>query len=337
MAEPHEARMWREADEGAVDCFLCSHRCHIASAKRGVCDVRENRDGALYTLTYGQLISANVDPIEKKPLYHFLPGTRSYSIATQGCNFRCQFCQNWQISQVSGDRIAGRPTTPEQVVAAAQRSNCASIAYTYTEPTIYFEFAEDCARLAKERGLKNCFVTNGYESPETVDVMAGLIDAANVDVKAFNDDFYRRLCKARLQPVLDAVRRMRETGILVEVTTLLVPGQNDDEDELKALAEWLVGVSTDLPWHVSRYHPNYQFDKAPATPPDRIFRAVEIGKDAGLRYVYAGNLRAGDLEHTFCHACGQCVIRRNGFWIEQMALNGDCCGYCGEKLPVLVR
>ena len=335
MAGSHEARLWRAVDDGAVECFLCSHRCRVAEGKVGVCGVRENRGGALWTLTYGQLIAANVDPIEKKPLFHFLPGTQSFSIATQGCNFRCEFCQNWQISQTRGRDISGRATSPEDVVREARATGCRSIAYTYTEPTIFFEFAEDCARAAHEAGLKNCFVTNGFQTPETLDVMAGLIDAANVDVKAFNDDFYRKLCKARLQPVLDTVQGMVERGILVEVTTLLIPEQNDDEDELRALADFLVGVSRDLPWHVSRYHPAHEFT-SPATPPAAILRAVEIGKRAGLRYVYAGNLRAGAFEHTFCPSCGKAVIKRSGFFVQEMNLDGARCRFCGAEVAVMV-
>ena len=336
MSDLHKARLWKQAEEESVQCFLCAHRCRISEGKRGVCRVRVNRGGELYTMTYGKLISANADPIEKKPLFHFLPGTRSFSIATEGCNFQCDFCQNWQISQVDGNHLAGRETPPLDVVAGAKRANCASIAYTYTEPTIFFEYAEDCAKAARNAGLKNCFVTNGYQTPETIEAMAGLIDAANVDVKAFNDAFYRSLCKARLEPVKETVRLMRERGILVEVTTLVIPGQNDDPEELKALAGWLAGISPDIPWHVSRFHPDYRHDRSPATPAETIFRAIDIGKAAGLRYIYAGNLRAGDFEHTFCHACGEIVIRRSGFWVEQKNLDGSKCGHCGVELPIIV-
>jgi len=327
--------LYAPAADQAVDCRLCAHRCHISPGKRGACRVRENREGKLYSLTYGKLISANVDPIEKKPLYHFQPGSRSFSIATQGCNFRCRFCQNWQISQTDGGPLAGRDTAPEVLVHEAVRTGCRSIAYTYTEPTIYFEYAVDCARVAHERGLANCFVTNGYQTPEAIEIMAGLIDAANVDIKAFSDDFYRRLCKARLQPVLDAVRLMHQKGIWVEVTTLLIPGQNDAEDELKALAEYLVSISPDVPWHVSRYHPDYDFDEAPATPAETILAAVEIGLKAGLRFVYAGNLRAGVYENTRCPSCRGTVIRRTGYHVEQTHLKDGRCGLCGAALPII--
>ena len=215
----HEAMQYARAEGDACDCFLCAHRCHIASGKRGVCRVRENRDGTLYSLVYGMLVAGHVDPIEKKPLYHFMPGTQSMSIATTGCNFQCDFCQNWQISQDYDVAIPGEYTTPKEIVAEAKANHCPSISYTYTEPTIFFEYAHDCAKLAQAEGMKNCFVTNGYESPETIEVMAGLIDAANVDLKAFSEDFYRQRCGGRLEPVCEAIKLMHQAGINVEVTT----------------------------------------------------------------------------------------------------------------------
>ena len=334
--EPHEAMLYTKADDNACACFLCSRRCKIADGKRGFCRVRENRGGTLFSLVYAKPISVNLDPIEKKPLYHFMPGTTSLSIATVGCNFRCDYCQNWQISQTNGERIPGEFTPPEAIVQAAAARRCPSISYTYTEPTIFFEYAHDCAKLAHAQGIRNCFVTNGYQSPETIEVMAGLIDAANVDLKAFNDEFYRRRCKAHFQPVLDSIRRMYKAGIHLEVTTLLIPGFNDDEDELKQLTEFLAGVSVDIPWHVSRYHPNYNFDSAPATPSQTIFHALEIGKQAGLRYLYAGNLPAGDYENTRCPKCNALVIERTGFSARPVGLKGASCAACGHKLPIVV-
>jgi pyruvate formate lyase activating enzyme len=331
-----EAMLYRKAEGSYCDCFLCAHRCHIAPGKRGVCRVRENREGTLYSLVYGKLVAAHVDPIEKKPLYHFMPGSTSYSIATAGCNFQCDFCQNWQISQsVREGDIPGRRTGPEEVVQAAESHRCASISYTYTEPTIFFEYAHDCARLARDRGIRNVFVTNGYETPETVEKMTGLIDAANVDLKAFDDGFYRDRCKARLAPVKESIRLMRKAGIHLEVTTLLIPGYNDDPDELKRLTEFLAGVSPDIPWHVSRYHPDYQFDHAAATPPEAIFRAIEIGREAGLCYLYAGNLPAGEHENTHCPKCNATVISRSGFSARITGLKGAACAACGEQLPII--
>lgn len=332
----HEAMLYRKAEKNFCDCFLCAHRCHIAPGKRGICRVRENREGTLYSLVYGLLVAAHVDPIEKKPLYHFLPGSSSYSIATMGCNFQCDFCQNWQISQGAREgEIPGQYTEPEEIVEAAVSHRCTSISYTYTEPTIFFEYAFDCAKLAKSRGLYNNFVTNGYETPETIEKMAGLIDAANVDLKAFSDEFYRDRCKARLEPVCEAIRLMHQAKIHLEVTTLLIPGYNDDPDELKRLVEFVAGISPEIPWHVSRYHPDYQFNHAGVTPAEAIFQAIEIGKKAGLQFVYAGNLPAGNYENTRCPKCGATVITRTGFSAKITGLRKSACAKCGEALSIV--
>ncbi len=333
---PHEAMLYHKAEGGAVDCFLCAHRCHVLPGKRGLCRVRENRDGTLYSLVYGLIIAAHVDPIEKKPLYHFLPGTESFSIATVGCNFQCDFCQNWQISQAArAEELPGQYAEPKEIVAAAQRAECPSISYTYTEPTIYFEYAHDCARLAKEKGLRNIFVTNGYMTGETVEKMTGLIDAANVDLKAFTETFYHERCKGKLAPVCETIRRMREARIHLEVTTLLIPGFNDDEAQLREMAEFLAGVGRDIPWHVSRYHPDYQFDQAPATPVSSIARAIEIGRTAGLRYVYAGNVPGSACEDTHCPNCNAMLIEREGFIARVVGLAGGVCRKCGVALPIV--
>jgi len=334
---PHEAMLYKKAKEDFCDCFLCSHRCHIKPGGRGVCRVRENREGTLYSLVYGKLIAAHVDPIEKKPLYHFMPGTTSFSIATMGCNFQCDFCQNWQISQGARENeIAGDYTEPAKILAAAKSHGCPSISYTYTEPTIYFEYAYDCARLAKAAGIRNVFVTNGYQTPETIEKMAGLIDAANVDLKAFNDAFYRERCKARLEPVCQAIRLMHQAGIHVEVTTLLIPGFNDDAGELQQLAEFLAGVSPDIPWHVSRYHPDFRFDRAPVTPEETILQALSMGAKAGLRYLYAGNVRGSNFEDTRCPHCSAVVIQRAGFTARTVGLSGSKCKQCGQALPIIL-
>ena len=333
-----EAMLWEKLEDGSVRCHLCSHHCRVAQGKRGICGVRENRDGVLYTLVYGKAIASHVDPIEKKPLFHFMPGSRAYSIATVGCNFRCAFCQNWTISQAPflGDgRIPGDSLPPEAVVRQAQAARCRSISYTYTEPTIFFEYAIDAARLAHEAGLKNTFVTNGFESPDAVRAMTGLIDAANVDLKSFSDEFYKRYCKARLQPVLDSIANMVEAGIFVEVTTLIIPGLNDSPFELREIAKFLVGLSPDIPWHVSRFHPDFQALQIPPTPAETIYRAIDIGREAGLHYVFAGNLPGGHFEDTVCPHCGETVIKRYGFSISRMALNGSRCGHCNAELKIV--
>ncbi|MFZ1947661.1 MAG: AmmeMemoRadiSam system radical SAM enzyme [bacterium] len=344
MVTMKQAMLW-EARDGVVACRLCAHRCKISDGKRGLCDVRLNSGGALQSLVYGKLISSAVDPIEKKPLYNFLPGTRSYSIATAGCNFRCDFCQNWQISQAvrDGAGIPGEDWTPEQVVAEAGSSGCASISYTYTEPTIFFEFAYDTALVAAREGLRNVFVTNGYQTPETVEKMAGVIDAANVDLKSFSDEFYKRLCGARLAPVLEAIRLMHEKGIFLEITTLVIPGENDRPEELGQIAEFIAGVSPEIPWHVSRYHPDYRHRGSSWTSSEGVIRAAEIGLASGLKYVYAGNLPAGRFENTYCPACGAELIARSGFssWKTGLAraagaTGGACCGTCGARVNVVL-
>ncbi len=291
-----DAMLWDPAEDRAVACRLCAHRCVIKPGKRGVCAVRENRDGRLVTLVYGEVVAAHVDPIEKKPLYHFLPGSKALSIATPGCNFRCGFCQNWQISQSprrEGSAVAGEPFAPEAVVRAALDQGCRSISYTYTEPTIFFEYATDTARLAREAGLLNNFVTNGYMTAEALESIRPYLDAANVDLKAFRDETYKKVCGARLEPVLDSIRRMRALGIWVEVTTLVVPGMNDGGDELAAIARFVASVDPDIPWHISRFHPDFEYTETPATPVAALRAAVDAGRREGLRYIYVGNVPGG--------------------------------------------
>jgi pyruvate formate lyase activating enzyme len=331
-----EAILWKSKNGNAL-CHLCAHRCNIKEGERGLCGVRVNSGGMLYTLVYGKLISRAIDPIEKKPLYHFLPGTRTYSIATAGCNFFCDFCQNWQISQMTHDdgSIYGEDATPEEIAADAKSQGCESISYTYTEPTIFFEFAYDTARIAKKMGLKNTFVTNGYQTPETLEKMAEVIDAANVDLKAFSDNFYRDRCRARLAPVLTAIEIMHAEGIFIEITTLIVPGENDGMDEIKQIADFIVSISPEIPWHVSRFHPQYKQGEKDWTSSDKIFEALEIGNRSGLKYVYAGNLPGGRYEHTHCPRCGQVVIERSGFSSRSPGLSGNTCTNCGETLNII--
>lgn len=329
-----EAMLYEKGKNNRIVCNLCAHRCHVAPGKRGKCKVRENREGNFFSLVYDKLISANPDPIEKKPLYHLLPGSISFSIATAGCNFRCDHCQNWQISQTVRDnnRIPGQAITPQNIVAQAKASAAASIAYTYTEPTIYFELAYDTARLARDQGLKNCFVTNGYQTPETIDAIAPYLHAANIDLKSFSDKTYQSLCGARLQPVLDSIVNMRKAGIWVEVTTLLIPAINDSPDELESLAGFIAGVDPAIPWHVSAFHPDYKLTDRSATTASSIENALEIGKKAGLRYLYAGNIRGGDLENTRCYNCGATLIERVGFYVRRNRLIAGSCPDCNTRI-----
>jgi len=330
----HEALLYEKEAGNRVNCGLCAHLCRIAPGDRGTCGIRENREGTLYSLVYGAIIAENVDPIEKKPLFHLLPGSRSFSIAAAGCNFRCTFCQNHEISQMPREtgRIVGRERTPAEIVEMAVRSGSRSIAYTYTEPTVYFEFAFDIAGIAREKGLKNVFVTNGYMTQGMLEQVAPRLDAANVDLKAFRDDFYKKQCGARLQPVLDSLRKMKELGIWVEVTTLLIPGLNDGEEELGELTAFLVSLGAETPWHISRFHPQYRMTQTPPTPASSIHRAAEIGKSAGLKYVYSGNIPGDPGENTHCAHCDRILIGRHGFSIERLDLKGSACPHCGTPL-----
>jgi pyruvate formate lyase activating enzyme len=328
--------LWDAAEGKKVNCKLCAHRCVIGDGKLGRCCVRKNIDGVLYSLNYYKVCSANPDPIEKKPLYHFQPGTSSFSIATMGCNFRCEFCQNWQISQavIEDGQIDGQAISPDKIVASAIRYGCKSIAYTYTEPTIFMELCNDCGRLAKQKGLANVFVSNGYETKEAIDFSRDWLDGINVDLKAFSEDYYKRLCKAHLQPVLDTLKYIsKETNIWLEITTLLVPGENDSDDELKKLAEFIVNeVGADVPWHISRFHPQYKYTNATPTPVSALERAEQIGKEAGLHYVYLGNVPGSKSESTFCYNCGRVLIERIGYRILANHITNCCCPDCGTKI-----
>ena len=324
-----------DKEKKSVECFLCAHNCLIKEGMRGICKVRENRDGVLYSLVYGRLISQNVDPIEKKPLFHFLPGTLSYSIATVGCNFRCSHCQNYDISQyprLHDGAIIGNRATPEQVVSEAQEYGCQSISYTYIEPTIFFEFAYECAQLAHERGTRNVFVSNGYTSPEATRKLAPYLDGNNIDLKAFTDKFYREVCKAKLAPVLDTIQLMKELGVWVEVTTLVIPGWNDSDSELRQIAQFIKGVDAEMPWHVTRFHPTFKMTDRGATPSATLHRARQIGLAEGLKHVFVGNIPGEEGENTICPRCHETVIARSGFSILSQNLENGKCSNCGESI-----
>ncbi|MFB3925101.1 MAG: AmmeMemoRadiSam system radical SAM enzyme [Syntrophales bacterium] len=329
-----EALLYKKAEANKVSCYLCSHRCSIPDGGFGICNVRENRGGVLYTHAYGELIARNIDPIEKKPLYHFYPGTYSYSIAAIGCNFKCDFCQNWQISQAREAEELGlrsQAVRPEDVIKQAKQTDSKSISYTYTEPTIFFEYALEISRLAKKEGLANVFVTNGYMTAEMLHMMDGYLNAANVDLKSFRKDYYRKVCKGNLAPVLENIRTMHKSGIWIEITTLVVPGLNDSEQELREIADFIAGVDRTIPWHVSRFHPQYRMDGRPATPMTVLNRAYEIGKEAGLHYVYLGNV-SGKGNHTYCHKCSRLLIERSGFSVRRYEITEGRCPQCGTRV-----
>ncbi len=332
-----EARYWKGLRESSrVQCELCPHQCVIVPGKTGICGVRRNDEGTLMSLVWGRSVAENVDPIEKKPLYHFLPGSLSLSIATVGCNLRCTFCQNSDISQypLNTGEITGRELLPGSVVQSALRNDCASISYTYTEPAVYLEYVVDAARMAHQSGIANVMVTNGYINPDIVKQdLAGLIDAANIDLKSFSEDFYKRLCSARLSPVLDAIAAYYEAGIWIEITTLIIPGENDSPQELREIARFIRSLSPDIPWHISRFYPRYRYDKASPTPVEDLEAAREIGLSEGLSYVYTGNVAGHAGENTFCRGCGQRIIARVGFSVQERAMNGNKCSRCGQTIP----
>ena len=330
-----EAMFYEKLDNGLVNCNLCSHRCRkIADSKRGICGVRENRDGTLYSLVYGKAVARSVDPIEKKPLFNFLPGSSAYSVATVGCNFRCDNCQNYDISQLPGVRgtIVGEEVFPEDIVLAAKLSSCESIAYTYSEPTIFFEYALDIAKLAHNEGLKNVFVTNGYITPEALQEIAPYLDAANIDLKSFSDEFYRRNCGARLEPVLESIKLHKSLGIWIELTTLIIPTLNDSEKELRKIAEFIKEVGEDIPWHITQFHPTYKLIDKPITPVTTLRKARQIGIDAGLRYVYEGNVPGENGENTYCPKCQKMLIHRRGYQILENNIKHSKCPHCETKI-----
>ena len=320
---------------GTVRCIACAHRCVLRPSRIGICGVRQNRGGWLYTLVYGQAVVSQAEPIEKKPLFHFLPGSYAYSVATQGCNFHCSYCQNWQISQAHrvGRVPEGRFVAPEQAVEEAVGAGVRSIAYTYVEPTVFLEYAMDTMDRARSAGLHNIFVTNGYESPEALELLAPNLDAANVDLKAASDDFYRHVCGALWEPVRDTIVAMHERGIWVELTTLIVPGLNDDRGDLRAMAEWIAtAVGPETPWHLTRFHPAYRLSGLQETPASTLIDAAEIAREVGLRHVYVGNAPEVNAAATTCSRCGERLIDRSDFAVTQWHLVDGRCPRCKHAL-----
>ncbi len=330
-----EAMFYEKLEESTVSCHLCPHNCKINESKRGICGVRENKDGVLYSLVYGKLVAQSIDPIEKKPFFHFYPGSTSYSIATVGCNFRCKNCQNFDISQMPKDkkgRIVGEDISTQEIVAAAKHHDCRSISCTYTEPTIYFEYAYDIAKLAHEAGIYNVFVSNGYTTEEAIRTLAPYLDAINVDLKVLSEELYHKNCGGHLQPVLDAIKLYKSLGVWVEVTTLVIPTLNDSEEDFRGLAEFIKSVGVDIPWHISQFYPTYKLTDLPPTPVTTLHEARDIGRDVGLRYVYEGNVPGKGGENTCCYNCGTLLIRRYGFQILENNMSDSKCPHCGATI-----
>jgi pyruvate formate lyase activating enzyme len=329
-----EALFYEKLDNHAVQCHLCAHHCVIARGKRGICGVRENRGGILCTLVYGRTIAENIDPIEKKPLFNFLPGSKSFSIATAGCNFRCLHCQNHDISQMPRNRdvIMGKNLSPDDIVSLAKQNGCESISYTYTEPTIYYEYACDTAKRASAEGLKNVFVTNGYITEEPLRAISPYLDAANIDLKSFTEGFYKKICGAKLQPVLDAIKLYRDLNIWIEITTLIIPTHNDSTPELEQIASFIKDLGTDIPWHITAFHPTYRLTDQAPTQVSALMQARDIGIRAGLRYVYVGNVPGERGENTYCYNCGELLIERYGFKIITNSISDAQCPKCQAKI-----
>lgn len=350
-----EAMFYRTLVENTVQCRLCNHFCVIKEGMSGICGVRKNVSGKLFSLVYGKAISESVDPIEKKPLFQFLPGTRTYSVATVGCNFSCLFCQNWEISQASkgGGEVMGSDLSPRDIVDRAIDAGCKSIAYTYTEPTVFFEYAYDTAVIAHENGLKNVFVSNGFMTREAIDKIAPYLDAINIDLKGSNEEFYRSIVGARLKPVLENIRYLHDKRIWVEVTTLIVPGHNhetevsvssvsrfprhsaignDDDENLEKIAEFIASVDVNIPWHISRFFPHHKMKDTPITPNDTLLKAYKIGQKAGIKQIYVGNVPGTEYENTICPKCGKVVVLRSGYEVKSIDVVDGKCRFCRESI-----
>jgi pyruvate formate lyase activating enzyme len=329
----HEAAFYEKQDDKSVRCRLCPHNCIIRDGKYGICGVRKNNAGLLNTEIYGRLTAVAMDPIEKKPLYHFHPGSQILSIGTRGCNLKCPYCQNWHISQ---DRLA--QTTfyhPEQIISAAVREGSIGIAYTYSEPLIWYEYVKDTAALAREKNLVNVLVTNGFINRAPLEELLPLIDAMNIDLKSFRDETYRTVQKGKLPDVLDTIRLSHERGCHIELTTLVVTGMNDDPAEMRGIIDFIASVDPAIPWHISRYYPNYRYDR-PATDVSFMMKVLEEA-EAKLHYVYCGNVPAGGRGHdTRCPSCNTTVIRRSGYHTRIVSMEGGRCGACGGDLRIVM-
>jgi pyruvate formate lyase activating enzyme len=336
--EPKVASYWIKKEGNTVQCQNCPHECVLKDGQRGFCRVRENRGGKLYTLSYGNPCAVHIDPIEKKPLYHFLPGTTAYSIATAGCNFRCKHCQNYQISQVAPEETSNYKLPPEKLVNEVlhhkSRDNISSIAYTYTEPSVFIEYMLDSAKLAKKEGIKNVYHSNGYLNEKPLLDLIPFLDGANVDLKFFKNDSYRDIASGSLEPVLDALKKLKAGGVWLEITYLIIPTINDDAKEIKEMTKWVLGnLGDEVPIHFSRFYPTYKLENLPQTPLKSVETAREIAIDMGVKHSFVGNVPSGHPgENTYCPACGKLLIKRRGYYILENNIKKDSCPACGEKI-----
>lgn len=330
----HEARFYERLNNKTVRCRLCPRGCMVPTGRSGYCRVRQNRGGTYYTLSYGRPVAIHNDPIEKKPFFHVLPGSQALSIATVGCNIECKFCQNWDISQAGPDEVSPPYRSPSDIAELASQAHSRSVAYTYSEPTIFFEYMSDCSRAAAERDIGNVVVSNGYISEEPLKELCSLVTAIKVDLKAFTQDFYGKTCDGELQPVLDTLERISKSGTWLEIVVLIVPTLNDGSEETQRMAAWIVEhLGPDVPLHFSRFHPAYKIRNLPATPPHTLEKARATALREGCRFVYTGNMPGGEGEHTACPRCGERVIERYGFYVRKNALSEGACPKCGQAIP----
>jgi pyruvate formate lyase activating enzyme len=334
----HEARFWK-GEEGteAVDCGLCPHHCHIIKGRRGVCGVRQNVEGRLYTLIYGMVSSMHVDPMEKKPLFHYRPGEPVLSLGSVGCNLRCLHCQNFTISQAAPSDGPLERYAPNDVARLARQNKCRTVAFTYNEPTIWHEFTFETAQVLQGQGISSIYVSNGFMETQPLRELAPYLGAMNIDVKGFTEGFYRKVCKASLGPVLKATKLAHELGVHLELTYLIIPAENDDPEEMRSFCRWVVKeLDAKVPVHFSRFHPDYMMTDVPPTPTRTMELAVKIGKEEGLKFVYQGNMSSAEGESTRCPNCGTLIIRRYGYSIDRSALKGTDCYKCGEPLNLVL-
>lgn len=328
-----EALYYEKLNNKVVQCHLCPRYCVIAPGKRGFCGVRENRDGTLYTLSYGKLVAIHIDPIEKKPLFHFLPGTTAYSIATAGCNLRCKFCQNWEISQKRPEEVRYVYIEPADLVKKAKASGAPTIAFTYTEPVIFYEYMLDVAKLAHAEGLKNVMHSDGYVNEEPLRQLAKYLDAANIDLKGFCEDYYVKMSDATLEPVLKSLKILKEEGVHLEITNLVLSGFNDDPENIRKMCQWIKdNLGADTPLHFSRFFPMYKLLALNPTPVETLNKARTIALEVGLKYVYIGNIAGYEAENTYCPKCSRMLIERRGYFILQNNIEDGKCKFCGEKI-----
>ena len=330
----HRAMFWEKVDEKKVKCTLCPRECEVADVERGYCGVRENQGGEYQTLVYGALCSANVDPIEKKPLFHYLPGTSAFSIATAGCNIECKFCQNWRISQFRPEQVESVLVTPQRLVDACRSNGSRTIAYTYSEPVVFYEYMHDAAALARKAGIGSVMISNGYIQEKPLRQLCQHITGVKIDFKAFTEKFYDEWCSGHLQPVLATLETLKDIGIWFELVVLIIPTLNDSPDEIKKMSGWIVDhLGPDVPMHFTRFHPTYRVTNLPRTPIKTLERCRKIAMDAGVRYAYAGNVAMHPGENTYCHGCGKELIKRVGFRISSNVIKDGCCPKCGARIP----